>query len=657
MPPSISAIVLPLLWGEVCLSSAPYKFGEFELDSTRFELRRNGRPLKLERIPMELLILLAEKEGGIVTRQQISERLWGKEVFVDTEHGINTAVRKIRAVLRDDADQPRFIQTVPGKGYRWIASLKPGNGAMPAASTAVDVPTDNQPPAPLTTPDAGTAIRPSWRYRVALPLVVVAMLGLAAIALNIQGLRDRIFSANQTRPIRSIAVLPLANLSNDPSQEYFADGMTDELITEIAKFTRLRVASHSSVARYKGTQKPLEEIARDLGVDAVVEGSVMRSGNRVRISTRLIDARSDRNLWAESYESEVQDVLAVQQEVASQVTSELGVELPSANRANLQSNRVVDAEAHEDYLRGLFYWNQVNCDAFRKSLAYFQRSAAKDPTFAPVWGGLAQAYYALGDFGCAGSDLIEKSKAAALKAIELDPGLGAPHCWLGRVAFSYEWDWPKAEKELQRSIALDPNDAISHGAYAKFLIAQQRREQAFVEIRKALELDPTSLMTNENATYFYYLARDFDEAIEEGKKTVELYPDSPAAYIWLAFSYERKGDEANAIAAHLKSETTWDTAPDDLANIRAEYQKAGMRGYWLYELAAEKRRGGDTKAEKACWMAEVHAHLGENKPALDYLKRALHHSCNEMPLLGVDPLYDGLRADPGFKELLAQLHL
>ena len=636
------------------MPSAPYRFGEFELDSSRFELRRNGRPLKLERIPMELLILLAEKDGHVVTRQEIVERLWGRDIFVDTEHGINTAVRKIRAALREDADKPRVIQTVPGKGYRFLTEVKRGNGDLLAIRPEAD-------PKPLAeSPPASTESR-DWSRRwwaVSLAAAGLCLLAGAVLGFNAAGLRDRLFPAKSEVPIHSIAVLPLANLSNDPSQEYFADGMTDELITEIAKFTRLRVISHSSVARYKGTQKPLTEIARELGVDAVVEGSVTRSGNRVRIATRLIDARSERNLWAQSYERDVLDVLTVQQEVAAQVTSELGVELPSPDRTTPQNNRVVDAEAHEAYLRGLFYWDQINCESFRKSLAYLQQSAAKDPTFAPVWVGLAKSYSLLGDFDCASKlEVIPKAKGAALKAIELDPGSGAPHCWLARIAFSYEWDWAKADKEFQTAIALDPNDAISHGAYARFLIAQKQREQAFVEIRKALELGPTSLMTNENATYFYYLARDFDKAIEQGKQTVELYPNSPAAYVWLAFSYERKGDEAEAIAAHLKSETTWDTAPDDLANIRAEYQKAGMRGYWLYELAAAKRRGDDTNPDKACWMAEVHAHLGDNELALDYLKRALRHPCNEMPLLGVDPLYDGLRGDPGFKQLLAQLHL
>jgi TolB-like protein/DNA-binding winged helix-turn-helix (wHTH) protein len=632
-----------------------YKFGEYELDQARFELRRNGHPLKLERIPMELLFLLAQKDGNLVTRQEIVERLWGKDVHVDTEHGINTAVRKVRAVLGEDAERPRYVQTVSGKGYRFVAARKP-NGNAPTLGV-------NSPAPSPTVADVPSAAEPlqskRMKWRTArLAAVALCLLAGAVLALNVAGLRDRVFTRSQIGPIHSIAVLPLSNLSGDASQEYFADGMTDELITEIAKFTQLRVISHASVERYKETQKPLAEIARELGVDAVVEGSVTRSGNRVRIATRLIDARSERNLWAESYEHDIQDVLAAQQEVAAQVTSRLGVELPSPERGTSRNSRVVDVEAHEDYLRGLFYWNQINCDAFRKSLAYFQQSAARDAAFPPVWAGLAQSYSTLADFDCVNkSEVIPQAKSAALKAIELDPRLGAPHCWLARVAFSYEWDWPKAEKEFQTAIALDPNDAIAHVAYARFLVAQERREQGLVEVRKALELDPTSLTSGVSATYFYYLAREFDQAIEQGKKTVELYPNSPAAYMWLAFSYERKGEEAEAIAAHLKSEATWGATSDDLAQLRAGYAKAGMRGYWLYQLAAERRRGGDTNVDKACWMAEIHAHLGENKLALDYLKRALQHPCNEIPLLGVDPLYDGLRDDAGFKELLAQLHL
>jgi len=633
-----------------------YEFGEFELDCARFELRRNSRVLKLERIPLELLILLAEKDGSVVTRQEISERLWGRDVFVDTEHGINTAVRKIRAALQEDADRPRYVQTVPGKGYRFVAELKRDNGGAgtapqpAAASSPVISATASVPEAP-----AKTYLR--WRA-VATAAGALCLLAAALFGFNAGGLRDMLFARGRVAPIHSIAVLPLANLSGDPSQEYFADGMTDELITEIAKFTRLRVISHSSVQRYKGTQKPLAQIARELGVDAVVEGSVTRSGNRVRIATRLIDARSERNLWAEIYEHDIQDVLAVQQEVATQVTSQLGTSLASSAHPTLQNPPVVDPEAHEAYLRGLFYWNQFSCDAFKRSLGYFQQSQAKDPTFAPVYIGLAQSYGALYNFDCLSGDetLLPAARAAALKALALDPTSGAAHTILGRYALNNEVNRPKAEAEFRRAIELDPNDALARSGHARVLLAMGQREQAFAETTKALELDPTSLATNVSAAFFYYLAHEFDLAIQQGKKTVELYPNSPASYLWLAAAYEKKGLERDSIAAHLKSEAIWGASHKDLAGFEQAYQKEGMRGYWLYELSFATTRGWDKAPLKLCWMAAIHAQLGDNKLALDYLRRGVQHPCNEMSLLTVHPFYDPLRNDEGFKQLLAQLH-
>jgi len=393
-------------------------------------------------------------------------------------------------------------------------------------------------------------------------------------------------------------------------------------------------------------------------VDAVVEGSVMRSGNRVRISTRLIDARSDRNLWAESYESEVQDVLALQQEAAGRVAAEVGVDFSAADRVALENKRVVNPQAHEAYLRGLFYWNQFSCDSFEKSLAYFRQSQAKDPNFPPVYVGIAQAYSTLYNFDCLPQEeTLPKARDAALKALELDPTSGAAHMYLGKYALNYEFDWEKAEAEFRQGIALDPNNGPSRTVYASFLLAMGRRQEAFTEMKEALELDPTSLATNVSAAYFYYLARDYDHAIKVGKKTIELYPKASAAYLWLAFAYEAEGKESQALAAHLKADSIWGTSPQDLTKLRRGYEKSGRRGYWLAQLAAEKARGGDKAPSKICWMAEIYAQAGDNKQSLAYLNQALQHPCNELPYLGIDPLFDGLRGDPGFRQILAQLHL
>ena len=264
------------------------------------------------------------------------------------------------------------------------------------------------------------------------------------------------------------------------------------------------------------------------------------------------------------------------------------------------------------------------------------------------------------DWGCAPQpeyEALRQSKAAVLKALELDPNLGAAHAWLGRHAFHYEWDWPKAEAEFKQAIELDPNNPGAHVVYGHFLVAMGRREQGLAEMRRALALDPTSLPTNYSATYLLYLARQYDEAIDQGKKTIELYPNMTAAYIWLAPPYEMKGMDDESIAMRLKSETAWGATPKDLAVIRRAYQKFGLRGYWRHELDVERARGTDNAPYKACWMGEVYAHLGEKKRALEYLNRAFQSHCYGLQLLNVDPVYDSLREEPAFKELISRLQL
>jgi len=407
------------------------KFAEFELDSGRYELRRGVRVLKLEKIPMELLTLLAESNGRLVSRDEIVEKIWGKDVFLDTEHGINTAIRKIRHVLGDDPEQPRFVQTVTGKGYRFIAAARSieqgGHGDNGAGESTAVFP----PPLPSETPlgDAEVgrsgegieAVKPvvrRSRWPIAALVVVLAGVIVVLVRMNSIWTGDGMSTRSAKPQIHSLAVLPLENLSGDPAQEYFADGMTDELITEISKFGQLRVISHSSVERYKEKKRPLAEIARELGVDAVVEGTVMRSGNRVRITARLIDAHSDRSLWAQSYERDLRDVLTLQDEVARQIATAVGANLTAGERARLASSREVNPDAHEAYLRGAFYWNWFTCEGFKKGLPYFEQSVDKDPHFALAYLGVAQSYSTMVDWGCPPLpeyEALQKSKAAILK--------------------------------------------------------------------------------------------------------------------------------------------------------------------------------------------------------------------------------------------------
>jgi len=483
-----------------------------------------------------------------------------------------------------------------------------------------------------------------------------AVVYLAAVVLAALIVSGFIWAYLRGRPsgrarIESVAVLPLRNLSNDPQQEYFSDGMTDELITDLAKSGGLRVISHTSVERYKNTKTPLPEIAKQLGVDAIVEGTVMRSADKVRITAQLIDARSDRHLWADSYERDLRDVFSLQDEVARQIAGEIGINLISGQQPQPANPRAFDPVAHEGYLRGKFYWNQLSCDGFSKSRQYFEQAVKRDPEFARAYVGLAESYFALGDWGCSSEPgLIAKSKAAALKALELDPSLGEAHAWLGKEAFFYEWDFPKADNELKQAVELSPNYPEGHIIYAVFLISTGKRELGLAEMTKARDIDPISQLPNVIAVVAFYLARQYDAAIEQGKKTIELYPDSVGAYDWLGYAYEKRGLSDQAIATYLKAKELRGASPKELSAFRTASQKDGVRGLWQIELENAERNPATT----ACWLTKIYAHLGNKDRALKFLKQSSQEHCSGPHTTIADPIFDDFHRDPEFKELMAR---
>src|SRR5258707_8270915 len=445
----------------LCLRSAvplsSYKFGEFDLDRARFELRRNGRVLKLERIPMELLILLAEKDGNVVSRQEIVERLWPKEVFVDTEHGINTAIRKIRAALHEDAEQPRFVVTVLGKGYRFVAESKNGDARQMGS------PHEVRNSRPTETIPANS------RHRWAVPVAGLALCLLVGgvLAFNVAGVRDRIFPASPRMQIRSIAVLPLANLSGDPAQDYFADGMTDELITALAKNRSLRVVSRTSTMQYKGVRRPLRDIARELGVDGILEGSLERSGNRVHMTVQLIHAPSDTHIWAESYDRDSSELFSLPSELSRTIAKEVKVAVAPASPL-----RNINPEAHDEYLRGRYLWYSMDNENSRK---HFENAIQLQPDYAAAWSGVADDYIASVVEGLAPPEpAMQKGGEAARKAVELDDAVAEAHNSMAGFYLFGRWDWRDAEKESLRALEINPNLAEAHNLYSYVLVVAQR---------------------------------------------------------------------------------------------------------------------------------------------------------------------------------------
>lgn len=619
----------------VAQSKSPeiFRFGAFELDRRNGELRRDGNLLKIQPQPAKVLLVLVRNAGQIVTRQQLVKEVWGSETFVDFEQGLNFAIRQIRAALEDDVDHPRFLETFPKRGYRFTAEVRYES----------------------ISPDQGSPVQPSalppsrkWALRPALVVGAVATLSLLVL-LGWSYSRRTSSTDNQ---IHSLAVLPLHNLSGDTDQEYFSRGMTDELITDLAKINQIRVTSHTSVLRYKDSNRPLPEIARELGVDALIEGSVMRSGDRVRITAQLIDARTDQHIWAESYERDFRDVLTLQNDVAQQIATKVGVNLTTREQARLANNRGVDPVAHEAYLKGNFYWNRLTCAGLEKGLESFQLAITRDPNFARAYLGVADTYFTLLDWGCwpPKDDTFAKIQGALRKALELDPDLATAHLLLAKIAFRHDFDWPKAEREYVQTVALDPN--VGHDEYAIFLVSMGRQEQGLAEIRKALELDPTSEVTNMVATYVFYLAHQFDQAIAQGKKTLELFPNSAATYHWMGEAYEAKDMNDESIDAYLKAKLYGGQTAEEVAPFRDAYQKSGMLGYWQAQLVSKR-----TKALGPCWKIIVYRHFREKEETLQLLDWSVQNRCTGLQTMKVDPVYDHIRDDPRFQQLLARLQL
>ncbi len=613
------------------------RFKEYELDLRTGELRRDGDIVKLRPQPSKVLILLVSRAGQIVTRQEIANEVWGSETFVDFEQGLNFAIRQIRTALGDDADHPRFLETLPKRGYRFAAPIS--NAEVPPSLAAVKT----LPPSDAPKTSSPTAI-----------VLVATVLLITAVALLVwRGYSRKSQASVSANPhIEALAVLPLHNLSADPKQDYFSEGMTDELITDLAKFSKLRVISHTSVERYKETKMTVPEIARELGVDAIVEGSVTRSGDHVRITAQLIDAHTDQHLWAESYERNFRDVLSLQSEVAQQIASNIGVNLTQGEQVQLAGNRKVDPAAYEAYLKGNFYWDRLDCDGYSTALGYFQQAIAKDPKFAPAYVGVADSYFNLAEWQCIPQDeALAKSKEADLKALEIDPNSGEAHVQLGEIAFYHEWDWAKAEKELKQGIALDPNQG--HGVYAIFLVATGKQEQGLAEIRKLHETDPVSEVSNLMSTYVFYLTHHFDDAIDQAKKTLDLYPRSASMFFWLGASYEMKGMKDEAFQTYLEGGIRNGTKKETLDTYRKAYQEAGMEGYWREEYKFAQLN----KVNKVCLEMLNARHFSDKERTLQLLNTAFEQHCDQLQFLAVDPIYDNLRGDPRFKDLLARMKL
>jgi TolB-like protein len=569
------------------MASSTLRFGPFELDPFTGELRRGGRRLRLPPQPARVLGLLAGRAGELVTRDEIRSDLWPRETFVDFELGINHCLKRIRATLGDRAASPRFIETLPRRGYRFVAAVEHVG--------ATDIPT--------------------------------------------------------------VAVLPFENLNRDPALEYFTDGVTDAIITELARLKALRVISRQSVLRLKGTQRPLQDIARELGVVGVVEGSALHAGARVRITAQLLLLDPERHVWADSYECDMGEILAAERRVARAVARAVEVALAPAERAMLEAATAVHPEAHEAFLKARHHGDAWSREGFEKSLHYLHCALTFDPDYAPAHAQLAWTLSRLGYWGHVPvENAFPPAREAAVRALALDEGLSAAHEALAWVKWLYERDLAGAEREIRRGIAVSPSDADAHMMLAVFLATVRgRRTEAVEEGRAALRLDPISQSTNFSMAWLYLFVDECRQATEQARRTLDLYPGSLQANYVLGLSAVAQGQDAEAVAALEAACTTSRDALSVgyLAHVHGRFGRRDRAGQLIAELLAS--RGVGYLAPKA--MIVAYAGIGENDEAFEWLERAYDERDGIVYWLKAAPVFDPLQSDPRFDDFARRLEL
>jgi TolB-like protein/DNA-binding winged helix-turn-helix (wHTH) protein/Flp pilus assembly protein TadD len=631
------------------------RFGTYEVSFQSGEVRKAGLRIRVQQQPLKLLEILLEHPGQVITREELRSRVWPDESFGDFDQALNIAIGKVRSALGDSAENPRFIETLPKRGYRFIADVtivdadarskrqEPAAGDQPATD-----PGDKIPGAGL----AGGPNRRVWATRWVIGVLALVIASLSI--LSVWRFRSR---APASTGIRSIAVLPLENLSGDASQNYFADGMTDELITDLAQISALRVISRTSVMVYKGARKPLPQIARELNVDAVVEGTVLRSGDQVRITAQLIEASTDKHIWSQSYEGELRDTLALQNRVAGAIADQIRINLTPREQAALKNVKVVNPDAYESYLKGRYFWNKRTADGLKVALAYFKQAIDEDPKYAQAYSGLADTYALLGDWQYAvmtPKEAFPKAKAAAIKALELDSTLGEAHNSLAFVLEGFDWDFDSAGKEFQRAIELNPGYATAHHWYAWHLSLVGRFDEAIAEMRKAENLDPLSLIINADLAELLGLAHSYDESIRQSRKTIEMDPNFALAHNQLAQAYLQKQMYDEAVAELQEAVKLSGGGPTCIANLARAYVASEKRKEAVKLLSDLKRRSNPGYSN-AAEIAMIYASLGDTDQAMNWLEKGYEERFNPGVLLR--PGFDPLRSDSRFQNLVHRIGL
>lgn len=572
------------------------RFGAFEVDLQAQELRRRGVRVKLQDKPFQILALLLERAGEVVTRQALRQKLWPPDTFVVFDRSLNTAVNKLRQVLGDSAENPRFVETLSRRGYRFVAPVETRSSSAPRPVQSSDF-------------------------------------------------------------IDSIAVLPFHNAGGDPEMEYLSDGITEGIIHSLSQLPEVRVMARSTVFRYKGQDVDPQTVGRDLNIRAVVTGRVVPRGDILNIGIELVDVDNGWRLWGEHYNRKLSDIFTVEEEISKEISEKLRLRLTGEEKKRLAKRFTENAEAYRDYLRGRYFSNRMTEDGLKKSIEYFRQAIEKDPNYALAYAGLADSFGLFAFFGLSpSSEVMPRAKEAATKALEIDDTLAEAHASLASIKKVHDWDWVAAEMEYRRALELNPGYAAAHRWYADCLSALGRPQEAMQEMQKAHELDPLSLVISMEVAWILYMAREYDGAVEQSVKTLDLEPNFVPALYTLGLAYEQMSKHEKALAALRKAREASGSNPASLAALGHAYASAGKRREAM-KLLGELLKMSRQSYVSPYWLAILQAGLGEKDSGFEWLEKAYQERDVWLVWLKQEPRFDSLRSDSRFHDLVRRVGL
>lgn len=646
--------------------SVLYRFGVYEADPASGELRRAGRLVRLQPQPFTVLLALLKAGGAVVSREELQRLLWGDETFVDFDQGLNTCIRQIRLALGDSAESPRYVQTLQRRGYRFLVPVEAVPRTPQQVATAPREPVRDsgaadrapahsvEPVPPDASPPSSSTVHRAFRWPLAVAVVLLAIAGGALISTRLSGGDE---AEAEAEGIRSLAVLPLADLSPDGSQDYMADGLTEALIADLSRIKALRVISRTSAMHYKNTRKRVSEIARELNVQAVIEGSVAVSGSRIRLTTQLIDARTEAPLWSATYDRELQDILTLQQELARSVATEIRVRMTAPERERLANAGPVNPDAYREYLRGRAQWNRRTPDSLRAALRHFQRAVELDPSYAAAYSGQAQTYMLLGDDEFSvmePEEALQETRSAATRALGLDPGDAGAWAALATVEYAFAWNWTDAGRYFERALVLAPGDATVHHWYAWYLISLGRLDEAVSTMAVARDLNPLSPIILTDAGYPHLFAGRPADAIRQYEAALVQDPNFVQAHLGIGRAHEVAGDYAAARRRFERAVVLSDRSTPPLTFLGRTLALQGDRRGALAVIEELRQRSRSEYVPPLAY-AWIYTAMGEQEAALDWLERAVDKRSATTPLLLIMPELQSLAGYPRFEALVARL--